>query len=188
MFCCGPFCQHHNLQFKCLLQCQIPLVGLKILVIFCWNMSPAGTTPNGSLVALYLPHWHANVVKYLNFLSYFRLWYPEFVLLLCAFNRLVYYLLLALCALVLLVPGWVLQDPDTGILYHKVLVLWQNHCTIQPFPLLPVVPVSGVFAVILSLLSMALVVHMLHTSVVSGMTSNYLWPLEKIFLWNILFL
>ena len=41
--------------------------SLKISVIFCLNKSPAGTSPNGSVVNLYLPNWHANVVNYENF-------------------------------------------------------------------------------------------------------------------------
>ena len=38
--------------------------SLDISSIFHWNVLPAGTTPNSSLVNLYLPNWHVNVVKY----------------------------------------------------------------------------------------------------------------------------
>ena len=40
-------------------------------------MSPAGATLKGSLVSLFLPNWHVNVVKYESFLLSFRMWYPE---------------------------------------------------------------------------------------------------------------
>ena len=35
-----------------------------ILLIFLWNMLPAGATPMGSLVSLYQSNWHANLVEY----------------------------------------------------------------------------------------------------------------------------
>ena len=40
-------------------------------------MSPAGSAPNGNLLNLYLPNWHANVVRYDDFPSNFKFWYPE---------------------------------------------------------------------------------------------------------------
>ena len=51
--------------------------SLNILSIFLWNISPAGAAPNGNCLYLYLPNWHANVIKY-DYLSSFKLWYPEF--------------------------------------------------------------------------------------------------------------
>ena len=57
VFCHGFCCQYHNLKLICHLQYQIHNGrSLKTSLIFCWNMSPAGTTPNGSLVNLYLPN------------------------------------------------------------------------------------------------------------------------------------
>ena len=41
--------------------------------IFLWNTTPAGATPNGNLLYLYLPNWHANVVRYDDFSSNFML-------------------------------------------------------------------------------------------------------------------
>ena len=73
----SPFC--HNLQYNssffgvgwtCLL-------NILLHAIFLWNTSPTGATSNGNLSNLYLPNWHANVVKYDNLSSGFRLWYPE---------------------------------------------------------------------------------------------------------------
>ena len=40
-------------------------------------MLPAGTALNGKHLYLYLPNWHANVVRYDVFLSSLRLWYME---------------------------------------------------------------------------------------------------------------
>ena len=40
-------------------------------------MSPTGAALNGGCLYLYLPNWHVNVVRYDNFSSNFRLWYPE---------------------------------------------------------------------------------------------------------------
>ena len=48
--------------------------SVKISLIFCWNISPASTTPNGSLQNIYLPNWHARLVRYENFSLSFRLW------------------------------------------------------------------------------------------------------------------
>ena len=45
--------------------------SLNISSIFLWNMSPAGAAPNGNLLYLYLPNWHANVVRYDDFSSSF---------------------------------------------------------------------------------------------------------------------
>ena len=47
--------------------------SLKISSIFCWNMLQSGTTPNGSLVNLYLPNSGTNLVRYDNLLSSLRL-------------------------------------------------------------------------------------------------------------------
>ena len=52
-------------------------MSLKISSIFLWNMLPAGATPTGSHLYLYHSNWHANIVKYEDFLSGFKLWYPE---------------------------------------------------------------------------------------------------------------
>ena len=41
----------------------------KISSILHWEMSATGTTLNGSLVNLYLPNQHVNVVKYDDYLS-----------------------------------------------------------------------------------------------------------------------
>ena len=49
----------------------------KFLNILHWNMSPMWAAPNGSLLYLYLPKWHPNVVRYDDLLSNFRLWYLE---------------------------------------------------------------------------------------------------------------
>ena len=47
--------------------------SLNISCIFHWNMSSAGAVPNGNLLYLYLPNWHANVVRYDDFPSGLRL-------------------------------------------------------------------------------------------------------------------
>ena len=47
-------------------------ISLNNLSIFFWNMSPAGTTPNGNGMYLYLPNGHENVVKYDDCLYNFR--------------------------------------------------------------------------------------------------------------------
>ena len=52
-------------------------ISLNISSILHWNMSPTGAALNGSHLYLYLPNWHANVVRYDDFSSNFRLWYPE---------------------------------------------------------------------------------------------------------------
>ena len=38
--------------------------SLNILLIFHTNMSPVGAAPNSNLLHLYLPNWHANVVRH----------------------------------------------------------------------------------------------------------------------------
>ena len=40
-------------------------------------MSPAGAAPIGSDLYLYLPNWHANVIRYDDLSSNFSLWYLE---------------------------------------------------------------------------------------------------------------
>ena len=40
-------------------------------------MCPVGAAPNGNLLNLYLPNWHANVVRYDYLSSNFKLWYSE---------------------------------------------------------------------------------------------------------------
>ena len=52
-------------------------MSLNILSLLCWNISPTGAVPRGSYLYLYLPNWQANVVRYDDILSNFRLWYPE---------------------------------------------------------------------------------------------------------------
>ena len=52
-------------------------ISLNISFILHCNMSPTGTALNGSHLYLYLPNVHWNVVRYNDFLSSFRLWYPE---------------------------------------------------------------------------------------------------------------
>ena len=52
-------------------------MSLKILSIFLWNMLPAGAAPNASHLYLYCQNWHANIVRYEDFSSSFKLWYPE---------------------------------------------------------------------------------------------------------------
>ena len=52
-------------------------ISLEYFINYCWNMSPTGTAPNRSHLYLYLPNGHANVVRYDDFLSNFKLWYPE---------------------------------------------------------------------------------------------------------------
>ena len=53
-------------------------MSLKISSVFLWNMLPAGAAPNGSHLYVYHPNWHTNMVRYEDFLSSFKLWYPEF--------------------------------------------------------------------------------------------------------------
>ena len=92
--------------------------SLRILSIFHWNMSPIGTTLNGSLVNLYLPYWHANVVTYDA--SYGVLGYDKSSFHLSRFNSEPLLCLdkchsmLFLCALALLILGSVMQSPGTG--------------------------------------------------------------------------
>ena len=52
-------------------------MSLKISSIICWNILPAGGTPNGSYLYLYLPNCHANVIRYDDLSSSRKLWYPE---------------------------------------------------------------------------------------------------------------
>ena len=52
-------------------------ISLNILPILLWNMSPTGTALNGSHLYQYLPNGLANVVRYADFSSNFKLWYPE---------------------------------------------------------------------------------------------------------------
>ena len=52
-------------------------MSLNISSIFCWNMLPTGAAPNRSGMYLYLPNWQANVVRYNDFSSTLKLWYPE---------------------------------------------------------------------------------------------------------------
>ena len=40
-------------------------------------MSPAGASQNERCLYLYLPNWHANIVRYNDLSSNFRLWYLE---------------------------------------------------------------------------------------------------------------
>ena len=54
-------------------------ISLNISSILHWNMLPTSAAPNGSHLYLYLPNGHANVVRYDDFSSNFRLWYPELV-------------------------------------------------------------------------------------------------------------
>ena len=44
--------------------------SLKIFVCFRLNMLPAGATPNDNLVNMYLPNWHANVIRYDFFVKF----------------------------------------------------------------------------------------------------------------------
>ena len=44
---------------------------------FLWNIFLMGAAPKGSLLYLYLPNLHVNVVRYDNLLSSFMSWYPE---------------------------------------------------------------------------------------------------------------
>ena len=73
--CCPGLCHHcHYLQPEYHLQCQIHLVKLLIFsFIFHSNISPAGAASNSNLLYLYLPNWHANVVRYDYLLSSLRL-------------------------------------------------------------------------------------------------------------------
>ena len=52
-------------------------MSLNSLSILHWNISPTGAAPSGSHLYLYLPKWQANVVRYNDFSSNFRLWFPE---------------------------------------------------------------------------------------------------------------
>ena len=52
-------------------------MSMKISSIWPWNMSPTGTVPNGICLYQYQPHEHANIIKYDDFLSNFKLWYPK---------------------------------------------------------------------------------------------------------------
>ena len=51
--------------------------SLNISSVFLWNISPAGAAPKGNLFYQYLPNCHANVVKYDDFSSSFKLWQLE---------------------------------------------------------------------------------------------------------------
>ena len=52
-------------------------ISLKISLILCWNKSPAGAALNGRHLYQYLPNGHANVVRYDDLVSNYRLWYPK---------------------------------------------------------------------------------------------------------------
>ena len=52
-------------------------MSLYILSMLCCNILPAGAAPNIYCLYLYLPNWQANVVRYDDFSSNFRFWYPE---------------------------------------------------------------------------------------------------------------
>ena len=55
-------------------------MSLKISSISHLNMLPAGAAPKGKHLYLYLSNGQANVVKYDDCLSNFRLWYPKLAL------------------------------------------------------------------------------------------------------------
>ena len=48
--------------------------SLNISSIFQWNISPTGTTVDGTLVNLYLPNWQVDVAKYDDSVSSVRSW------------------------------------------------------------------------------------------------------------------
>ena len=52
-------------------------MSLNISSILCLNILPTGAALNRSCLYLHLPSWQASVVRYDDFLSNFRLWYPE---------------------------------------------------------------------------------------------------------------
>ena len=53
------------------------VMSLNILSNLHWSISPAGTAPNRDHLYQYLPNWQVNVVRYDDFSSNYRLWYPE---------------------------------------------------------------------------------------------------------------
>ena len=52
-------------------------ISLKISSILHWNISPTGAAPNSRHLYQYLPKGHANVVRYDDLVSNWRLWYPK---------------------------------------------------------------------------------------------------------------
>ena len=52
-------------------------ISLTIWSILDWNISPAGTGPKGRSLYWYLPNGHVNVVRYDNWVSNHKLWYPK---------------------------------------------------------------------------------------------------------------
>ena len=84
----------------------------KYFIYFCWNISPTGTAPNGSHLYLYLPNWQANVVRYDDFSSNFRLWYPELATMID-----MYLTLLSLCNM----------SFNVGPLCMSLTNTWFNH-------------------------------------------------------------
>ena len=74
-----------------------------------------GAVPNGSLLYLYLPNWHVNVVRYDDPLSNLRLWYPEL-----ASIRGKYFTLFNF-------------GPGIALLCQWALLQGKNYCTILPF-------------------------------------------------------
>ena len=46
---------------------------LEDLIYFCWKMVPAGAAARCNLTYLFLPNWHAKVIKYVDLLSSLRL-------------------------------------------------------------------------------------------------------------------
>ena len=78
MFCHGPYYCHHKLQSKYNEQCKIHLAVFLISYLNSYRTYLLlGPVPNCGLAYLHLPSWHVNLVKYEDYLSSLRLWYPE---------------------------------------------------------------------------------------------------------------
>ena len=54
-------------------------MSLKISSTLHWNMSPAGAALNGSHLYQHWPNRHVKVVRYDNFSSNCKLWYPKLI-------------------------------------------------------------------------------------------------------------
>ena len=135
----------------------------------CQNISPVGTTPNGSLVNLYLPNWHANVVNYEDFLLSFTnlhwLW---------SYNaHLLFWEVLSF------IVGQLCTGPISACICLVGHGYYDEAKAIWPFLLLQVVLVFGNTIVFLVLSWMALAANMLCALAAPDMTLCHLWPVGR---------
>ena len=110
--------------------------SLNVSSLFLWNMSPVGAAPNDNLLYLYLPNWHANVVKYDDLSSSFKVWYPKFASIRERYCTWFIFGNLSLSIGPVYVPVFLmvdlaLLDLELAWLSHFVLVPIQSCCTIQ---------------------------------------------------------